>query len=110
PIVQLNQPRGGRDPLPLSTHPSPGAPSDAEVRAAIARFQIAVAQYHLNRLNLSYALINPASLPPGQYYTSIASVFTDYGGPLACGGTLRVPQLGVANKTLPCGTQVIFVY
>ncbi len=28
------------------------------------------------------------------------------GGPLACGGTLTESQLGVAHKTLPCGTLV----
>jgi rare lipoprotein A (peptidoglycan hydrolase) len=97
-------------PASVSQAPAKGAPTDAEVRAAIARFKAAVAQYHLDRLNLAGALINPALLPPGVYNTSIASVFTDYGLPIACGGVLHVPQLGVANKTLPCGTQVIFVY
>lgn len=29
-----------------------------------------------------------------------------YGGGLACGGTLSPGKLGVANKTLPCGSQV----
>ncbi|HUO75251.1 MAG TPA: septal ring lytic transglycosylase RlpA family protein [Solirubrobacteraceae bacterium] len=67
-------------------------------------------QYHLDRLNLAGALLNPSLLPPGVYNTSIASVFTDYGKPIACGGVLHVPQLGVAHKTLPCGTRVIFVY
>jgi rare lipoprotein A (peptidoglycan hydrolase) len=90
--------------------PAKGAPTDAEVRAAVAKFQAAVQQYHLDRLNLSYALLNPAQLPPGTFQRSIASVFTDYGLPIACGGVLHVPELGVANKTLPCGTQVIFVY
>ena len=34
-----------------------------------------------------------------------------YGGPLACGGApLGVNQLGVANKTLPCGTMVTIRY
>jgi rare lipoprotein A (peptidoglycan hydrolase) len=87
-----------------------GAPTDAEVRAAIAKFQLAVATYHLDRLNLSYALLDPAQLPPGVWNVSIASVFTDYNKPIACGGVLHVPQLGVANKTLPCGTQVLFLY
>jgi rare lipoprotein A (peptidoglycan hydrolase) len=97
-------------PASVSQAPAKGAPTDAEVRAAVARFKAAVAQYHLDRLNLAGALINPSLLPPGVYDTSIASVFTDYGRPIACGGVLHVPQLGVANKTLPCGTQVIFVY
>ncbi len=80
------------------------------MRAEVARFQRAVAQYHLDRLNLSGALLDPSTLTPGQFYVSIASVFTDYGLPIACGGLLHVPQLGVANKTLPCGTQVTFLY
>ena len=87
-----------------------GAPTDAEVRAAIAKFQLAVATYHLDRLNLSYALLDPTQLPPGVWNVSIASVFTDYNKPIACGGVLHVPELGVANKTLPCGTQVLFLY
>jgi rare lipoprotein A (peptidoglycan hydrolase) len=104
-----------RDPVPLapasvSSAPAKGAPSDTEVRAEIARFQLAIAKYHLDRLNLSDALLDPSLLPPGQYNVSIASVFTDYGLPIACGGILHVPQLGVANKTLPCGTEVIFRY
>ena len=90
--------------------PAPGAPSNAEVRVEVARFQLAIAHYHLDRLDLSNALIDPSALPPGQYNTSIASVFTAYGDPIACGGVLHVAQLGVANKTLPCGTEVIFVY
>jgi rare lipoprotein A len=33
-----------------------------------------------------------------------------YGGGLACGGTLSPGKLGVANKTLPCGSQVTLRY
>jgi rare lipoprotein A (peptidoglycan hydrolase) len=104
-----------RDPAPsgpasVSSAPAKDAPTDAEVRAEVARFQLAVARYHLDRLNLSNALLDPSQLPPGQYNTSIASVYTDYGLPVACGGVLHVPELGVANKTLPCGTEVIFRY
>ena len=33
-----------------------------------------------------------------------------YGGALACGGTLTPGKLGVANKTLPCGTRVTLRY
>jgi hypothetical protein len=32
------------------------------------------------------------------------------GGPLACGGWLTSSTLGVANKTLPCGTMVTLRY
>jgi hypothetical protein len=105
----------GPDPAPtgpatITRAPAKGAPTDAEVRAAVAKFQAAVRRYHLDRLNLSYALIDPSLLPRGQWNVSIASVFTDYGLPIACGGVLQVAQLGVANKTLPCGTMVTFVY
>ncbi len=33
-----------------------------------------------------------------------------YGGGLACGGTLSPGKLGVANKTLPCGSHVTLRY
>jgi hypothetical protein len=33
-----------------------------------------------------------------------------YGGGLACGGTLTPSKLGVANKTLPCGSKVTLRY
>jgi rare lipoprotein A (peptidoglycan hydrolase) len=33
-----------------------------------------------------------------------------YGNKLACGGTLQPGTLGVAHKTLPCGTRVTFRY
>lgn len=97
-------------PASAGSGPAKGAPTDAEVRAEVARFQLAVARYHLDRLSLSGALLDLSTLPPGQFNQSVASVFTDYGLPIACGGVLHVPQLGVANKTLPCGTEVTFRY
>jgi rare lipoprotein A len=33
-----------------------------------------------------------------------------YGGALACGGTLTPTKVGVANKTLPCGSKVTLRY
>src|SRR5947209_7761172 len=103
------------DPVPVGpasniSAPAKGAPTDAQVRAALARFQAAVHRYHLDQLNFSGVLLNFSKLPPGPYHVSIASVFTDYNKPIACGGVLHIPQLGVANKTLPCGTQVLFLY
>jgi len=41
---------------------------------------------------------------------SVASWYADYGGPLACGGTLGFGTMGVANKSLPCGTNVTIRY
>jgi len=91
-------------------HPSPGAPTDAEVRAEVAQFKAIRAQYGLDKVDYSGDLIDPRTLGAG-FHTSIASVFTDFGLPIACsGGTLGVHQLGVAHKTLPCGTMVTFRY
>jgi rare lipoprotein A (peptidoglycan hydrolase) len=41
---------------------------------------------------------------------AVASRFDDYGEPLACGGVLARDQLGVASRTLPCGTPVTIAY
>ena len=61
-------------------------------------------------MDYSGNLIDPRTLGAG-FHTSIASVFTDFGLPIACpGGPLGVHQLGVAHKTLPCGTMVTFRY
>ncbi|MCW3040586.1 MAG: hypothetical protein JWM31_2491 [Solirubrobacterales bacterium] len=39
-----------------------------------------------------------------------ASWYGLYGSPLACGGSLGYNQLGVAHKTLPCGTKLTLRY
>ena len=46
------------------------------------------------------------------YRRAVASWFGPglYGGKLACGGTLTAGTLGVAHKTLPCGTKVTLRY
>lgn len=44
------------------------------------------------------------------YRPGLASWYGLYGGPLACGGSLGYGQLGVAHKTLPCGTKVTIRY
>jgi rare lipoprotein A (peptidoglycan hydrolase) len=98
------------EPATVTLAPAKGAPTDAQVRAAEVQFQRAVARYHLDRLNLAPDLLDPAQVPTGQFYVSIASVYTDYGQGVACGGILHITTLGVANKTLPCGTEVIFRY
>lgn len=47
---------------------------------------------------------------PGEWRRAVASRYDDYGQPLACGGTLAEGQLGVASRTLPCGTIVAIAY
>lgn len=46
------------------------------------------------------------------YRAAMASYYGPglYGSALACGGTLTPSKLGVANKTLPCGTRVTLRY
>ena len=41
---------------------------------------------------------------------AVASWYGLYGDGVACGGTLGVNQIGVAHKTLPCGTKVTITY
>lgn len=91
---------------------SPGAPSDAQVRAELAQMYVAQAKQR----KLSAAAASFAGLLPwvdeqktGEM-VSVASVFTDYGLGLACGGVLGRYQIGVAHKTAPCGTLIDFTY
>jgi hypothetical protein len=52
----------------------------------------------LGRVN-SYRVVQASFYGPGMY-----------GGGLACGGRLEQGRLGVANKTLPCGSRVTLRY
>jgi hypothetical protein len=85
-------------------------PSDAEVKRELAVLEKQDQTYHFDQLDFSQQLLDPSTLGPGGFRRSIASVYYDYGGGLACGGTLKPEQLGVAHKTLPCGTRVTFRY
>jgi rare lipoprotein A (peptidoglycan hydrolase) len=101
-------------PVPAAFEPSPGAPSDAQVRAELQ--QLAQVQHQQAQERLSAAAANLAGLlpwaqePKSGVQVSVASVFTDYGLGLACGGVLARTQLGVAHKTAPCGTLITFTY
>jgi rare lipoprotein A (RlpA)-like double-psi beta-barrel protein len=101
-------------PVPAAFRPSPGAPSDAEVRSELA--QMSAIQRHEYQARLSAAAADLAGLlpwslePKSGIHVSVASVFTDYGLGLACGGVLGRHQLGVAHKTAPCGTLITFTY
>jgi rare lipoprotein A (peptidoglycan hydrolase) len=46
----------------------------------------------------------------GKLGTAVASVYHLHGHRLACGGRMRAGQLGVAHRTLPCGTKVTLQY
>ena len=45
-----------------------------------------------------------------RYRAALASFYDDYGLPVACGGVLGRGQIGVAHKTLPCGTKLQIRY
>ena len=101
-------------PVPAAFRPAPGAPSDAEVQAELAK--VSEIQKREEQQRLSAAAANLAGLlpwslePKSGVQVSVASVFTDYGLGLACGGLLGRHELGVAHKTAPCGTLITFRY
>jgi rare lipoprotein A (peptidoglycan hydrolase) len=101
-------------PVPAAFRPAQGALSDAEVRRELD--QMAAVQHQQHQQALSAAAANLAGLLPWSQefksgvQVSVASVFTDYGLGLACGGLLGREQLGVAHKTAPCGTLITFTY
>jgi Lytic transglycolase len=88
--------------------PGGGPPSDEQVRRELAQ---------IPRQGRTPAFENPPGVgpvapfePAGGWHSSVASVYFDYGGPLACGGRLARNQLGVAHKSAPCGALITFRY
>jgi Lytic transglycolase len=111
PSPQAVEPRAGAV-QPGGQGASPGAPSDAEVRRELAQVQRAQ-----RAAKVAPAFQNPAGVgpvapfePAAGWHTSVASVFTDYGKPVACGGVLAPNELGVAHKSAPCGALITFRY
>jgi rare lipoprotein A (peptidoglycan hydrolase) len=99
-------------PASITSAPAKGAPTTAQIRQALVSLQATKRRFQLEHVDTGGAVVDAATLPPGPWYTSIASF---YGAPLfgngvACGGILHPWTLGVANKTLPCGTKVVFQY
>ena len=91
--------------------PATRPPSDEQVRRDLAQ-----AKKESKRATAP-AFENPAGVgpvapfePAEGWHTSVASVYTDYGGPLACGGRLARNQLGVAHRSAPCGSLITFRY
>ena len=93
----------------------------------IGRFHASFRPHGLGRYRMRVRLVGPlaASAVPGVnraaihtrgkvtvYRQTFASWYGPgfIGGHTACGGTLGAGTLGVANKTLPCGTRVTFHY
>lgn len=63
---------------------------------------------HADRVRASVSVARRVT----SYRTAAASYYGPglYGGALACGGTLKPDTLGVANRTLPCGSRVRLRY
>jgi rare lipoprotein A (peptidoglycan hydrolase) len=84
------------------------------VRSQLAQLDALKRKEHQEALSAaaaSLAGLLPWSMEPRSgVQVSVASVFTDYGLGLACGGVLGRNQLGVAHKTAPCGTLITFAY
>lgn len=78
----------------FKTHWRPKGPGVYEVEAIVRGAGITPVSSGGERLN-AYRAVQASYYGPGLY-----------GGHLACGGTLSPGTLGVANKTLPCGTNV----
>jgi hypothetical protein len=87
------------------------------------RFHASIALRHVGTLSLRATIIASGGTPERgtsavavrhvsepTLHSVLASYYTDVGLPLACGGTMGFGTLGVANKTLPCGTMVLLVY
>ena len=108
-----DQPTNKRSPEYLAAHPPKSrAPTDAEIRQELARYQAFKRSIDPRRFENRLLPDNVLTQVTG-WQTSVASVFTDFGLPIACqvnGGILHRDDLGVANKTLPCGTMITFRY
>jgi rare lipoprotein A (peptidoglycan hydrolase) len=113
PAVPLTGAVAPAHPIPASFRSSgisPGAPSDAEVRAQLKQMYAAQRQARTAAAASLAALLPWVDEPKTGQHVSVASVFVDYGLGLACGGLLGVNQIGVAHKTAPCGTLIDFTY
>ena len=105
------EPQVGRPAAAAPAAPATRPPSDEQVRRDLAQAR------KESKRGAAPAFENPAGVgpvapfePAEGWHTSVASVYTDYGGPLACGGRLARNQLGVAHKSAPCGSLITFRY
>jgi hypothetical protein len=110
---QGDDPTDKQSPEYLAAHPPKShAPTDAELRQELARYQAFKRSIDPRQFENELLPNNVLTQITG-WQTSVASVFTDFGLPIACpvnNGILHRNDLGVAHKTLPCGTMVTFRY
>jgi rare lipoprotein A len=101
--------------------------ADRAKTGPLGRFHASFRPHGLGRYRLRVRLVGPVAAASAAtvngsaihtrgkvtvYRASVASWYGPgfIGGHTACGGTLSAGTLGVANKTLPCGTRVTFHY
>jgi peptidoglycan lytic transglycosylase len=82
--------RGGR----FALHWRPGRPGSAQLRVRVRGERVRATRRIVGRLNV-YRRAQASWYGPGLY-----------GNALGCGGRLSPDTLGVAHKTLPCGSRV----
>ena len=82
--------------------------------SATGRYRAAFRPAGPGSLYLRVSFAGDGVSPPAQAGLGVVNIFRvagaswyGPGGPLACGGTLTDATLGVAHKTLPCGTLVV---
>ena len=118
---------GGRKVL-LQVNKGHGWHTVARVKTGpLGRFHMAFRPDGLGRYRMRVRLVGPVNAAAAAavnrsathtrgkvtvYRQSVASWYGPgfIGGRTACGGTLSAGTLGVANRTLPCGTRVRFYY
>ncbi len=104
--TQTTQPKASAD----TARPESDAQIRAELRQLKSYYASVSTQFDVGAASAPFELTAGQISNLSGWQTSVASVYFDYGGPLACGGRLRRDQFGVANKSLPCGTMVTFRY
>jgi rare lipoprotein A len=77
----------------------PGGPGRFKLRAVVGRNRLARSGHSVGRTVTAFRRAAASWYGPGLY-----------GNALACGGTLSPGMLGVANRTLPCGTKLTLRY
>lgn len=92
-------------------------PVAASTTGAAGRFELRYVPRALGSTLLRVAFSGDAAAKPSTRRVGMLSAFRQVeaswyggGGPLACGGELTSSTLGVANRTLPCGTLVTLRY
>ena len=100
-------------PASITSAPAKGAPTTAQIRRALVSLQAIKRRFQLEHVDTGGAVVDAADASAraaGTRASRRSTVRPLFGNGVACGGILHPWTLGVANKTLPCGTKVVFQY